>query len=74
VAKCRGCLFLRARRGPPGSVAGAVKIVQNFARVGVIDDGFDWHRQLDRFPFLTGPIAALSVPAPLGGVLGLNRK
>src|ERR1700676_1503208 len=50
------------------------EIVQDLARVGIIDDGSNRRRQLDRFAFAPAPIAALPVPAALGSVLGVEPE
>ena len=60
------------RDGEP--VARLREIVQQLARVGVVDDGSHRHRQLDRRAVAPGAIAAFAVPASLGGVLGIEAE
>jgi hypothetical protein len=55
-------------------IAGFGEIVQHFAGAGIIDDRSNRNRQLDRFAFPPAPIAALAMPASLGGVFRIEAE
>ncbi len=56
------------------AVAGVSKIVQQFARIVVVDDGSDRNRHFDRRSFAPGAIAAFPVTPALGRMLGIETE
>src|SRR5437868_14295762 len=56
------------------AISRSCEIVQQFACVGIVNDGSNGHRKFDRFALPPASIAALSVPAALGSVLRVKAE
>ena len=54
--------------------AGNCEIVDQIAGLSIVDHRSHWNRQLDRFTVATGPLAAFSMPPPLGRVFGIEPE
>src|SRR5579864_2849817 len=55
-------------------IAGLDEIVQHFAGFGIVDDGSNRNRKFNRFALPPAPVAALAMPASLGGVFRIKPE
>src|ERR1035441_4836053 len=56
------------------TIAGLGEIVQQFARIGIVDDGSHRHGEFNGFTLAAAAIAAFPMPSALGGVFGIKTE